>query len=49
MGIQDTYLTCKNNNNPFIYTATTNWYTSAIFYGVMINTKALKKLIAGFN
>ena len=49
MGIQDTYLTCKNNDDLFIYTATTNRYTLATFYGVVINTKALKKLIAGFN
>jgi hypothetical protein len=49
MGTQDTYSTYKNNDDLFIYTVTTNWYTSAIFYGVIIDTKALKKLTVGFN
>ena len=49
MGTQDTYSTCKNNDDPFVYTVTTNPYTSATFYGVVIDTGALKKSIAGFN
>ena len=49
MGTQDTYLTHKNNNNLFIYTVTTNWYTLVTFYGVIIDIKALKKSTAGFN
>ena len=42
-------MTHKNNNNLFIYTATTNWYTLVTFYSVIIDTRALKKLTAGFN
>ena len=49
MGIQDTYSTCKNNDDLFIYTVITNWYTLAIFYGVVIDIGALKKSIASFN
>jgi hypothetical protein len=49
MGIQDTYLTYKNNDDLFIYTVTINWYTSATFYSVIIDTRALKKSTAGFN
>ena len=48
-GTQDTYSTCKNDDDLFVYTVTTNWYTLATFYSIMINTRALKKLTAGFN
>ena len=49
MGTQDTYSTYKNNNDLFVYIATTNRYTLVTFYSVIINIKALKKLTAGFN
>ena len=42
-------MTYKNNNNLFVYTATTNQYILVIFYSVIINTGALKKLTAGFS
>ena len=42
-------MTHKNNDDPFVYIATTNQYTSVTFYGVVIDTGASKKSTAGFN